>query len=61
MAQIPEFDRPGIGMTRCARQLPVGTGANGSEGGLWGLAIGFVFGFALAALSGWLLMRIREE
>ncbi len=32
-----------------------------SEGGLWGLAIGFVLGFALAALSGWLLMRMKEE
>jgi hypothetical protein len=26
-----------------------------------GLAIGFVLGFALAALSGWLLMRMKEE
>jgi hypothetical protein len=34
---------------------------DGSEGGLWGLAIEFVLGCALAALSGWLLMRMKEE
>jgi hypothetical protein len=46
--------------------LPVGGAVlgkwlDGSEGGLWGLAIGFVLGFALAALSGWLLMRMKQE
>ena len=39
----------------------LGKWLDGSEGGLWGLAIGFVLGFALAALSGWLLMRMKEE
>jgi hypothetical protein len=39
----------------------LGKWLDGSEGGLWGLAIGFMLGFALAALSGWLLMRMKEE
>jgi hypothetical protein len=46
--------------------LPLGGAAlgnwlDGSEGGLLGLAIGFVLGFVLAALSGWLLLRMKEE
>jgi hypothetical protein len=45
--------------------LPLGGAAlgrwlDGSEGGLWGLAIGFVLGCALAALSGWLILRMRQ-
>jgi hypothetical protein len=39
----------------------LGRWLDGSEGGLWGLAIGFVLGCALAALSGWLLVRMKEE
>jgi hypothetical protein len=38
----------------------LGKWLDGSEGGLWGLAIGFVLGFARAALSAWLLMRMKE-
>jgi hypothetical protein len=46
--------------------LPLGGAAlgqrlDGSEGGLFGLAIGFVLGGALAALLTWLLMRMKEE
>jgi hypothetical protein len=46
--------------------LPLGGAAlgrwlDGSEGGLWGLAIGFGLGCAFAALSGWLLMRMKAE
>jgi hypothetical protein len=46
--------------------LPLGGAAlgrwlDGSEGGLWGLAIGFVLGCALAAVSGWLLARMKAE
>ena len=46
--------------------LPLGGAAlghwlDGTEGSLWGLAIGFVLGFALAALSGWLLLRMKEQ
>ena len=45
--------------------LPLGGAAlgnwlDGSEGGLWRLAIGFVLGCALAALSGWLLLKMRQ-
>ena len=39
----------------------LGKWLDGSEGGLWGLAIGFLLGFAPAALSGFLLMRMKEE
>jgi hypothetical protein len=39
----------------------VGQRLDGSEGGLFGLAVGFVLGCALAALLGWLLMRMKEE
>ena len=51
-----------VGVTeRAAGGVVLGKWLDGSEGGLWGLAIGFVLGFALAALSGWLLMRMKEE
>jgi len=46
--------------------LPLGGAAlgrwlDGSEGGLWGLGIGFVLGCALAAVSAWLLAKMKEE
>jgi hypothetical protein len=46
--------------------LPLGGAAlghwlDGSEGGLWGLGIGFVLGCALAAVSAWLLVKMKEE
>jgi hypothetical protein len=46
--------------------LPLGGAAlghwlDGNEGSLWGFAIGFVLGFALAAVSGWLLLRWKQE
>jgi len=45
--------------------LPLGGAAlgrwlDGSEGGLWGLAIGFVLGCVLAAAIGWLLVKVKE-
>jgi hypothetical protein len=45
--------------------LPLGGAAlgqwlDGSEGGLWGLAIGFLLGCVMAALVGWLLVRMKE-
>jgi hypothetical protein len=45
--------------------LPLGGAAlgqwlDGSEGGLWGLAIGFLLGCALAAFLGLLLVRMKD-
>jgi hypothetical protein len=34
---------------------------DGSQGGVWGLAIGFALGCALAGLFTWMLVRLREE
>jgi hypothetical protein len=39
----------------------LGRRRDGSEGGMFGLAIGFVLGCGLAALLGWLLMRVKQE
>jgi hypothetical protein len=46
--------------------LPLGGAAlghwlDGTEGSMRGFAIGFVLGCAVAALVGWLLVRMRSE
>jgi hypothetical protein len=46
--------------------LPIGGAAlghwlDGTEGSMRGFAIGFVLGCALAALVGWVMVKIRSE
>ena len=46
--------------------LPIGGAAlghwlDGTEGSMRGFAIGFVLGCALAALVGWIMVKMRSE